>query len=63
MEEKKEKKRKIYWLDFPAELPKVSLAEKQRIQEARWDVRKAFSGSICQAREGKGDRQTRRESG
>lgn len=31
------------------------------MQEVRWDVRKAFSGSICQAREGKGARQTTRE--
>lgn len=33
------------------------------MQEVRWDVRKAFSGSICHARggEGKGNRQTDRE--
>lgn len=37
------------------------MEEKQHMQEVRWDVRKAFSGSICQAREGKGDRQTERE--
>lgn len=36
----------------------LTLEEKQHVQEVRWDIRKAFSGSIRQAREGKGDRQT-----
>lgn len=38
----------------------LSVEEKQHMQEVRWDVRKPFSGSICQAREGKGVRQTAR---
>lgn len=38
----------------------LTLEEKQHVQEVRWDIRKAFSGSIRQAREGKGDRQTDR---
>lgn len=41
----------------------LTLEEKQHVQEVRWDIRKAFSGSIRQAREGKGDRQTDRQSG
>lgn len=49
----KGRKEKIYWLDSPSELP---LEEKQHMQEARWDVQKPFSGSICQERVGKGER-------
>ena len=46
---------------FSLRTPKgLSVEEKQHMQEVRWDVRKAFSGSISQAREGKGERQTAR---
>lgn len=57
----KKRKRKNPWARFPLCTPKgLSLEEKQHMQEVRWDVRKAFSGSIWQAGEGKGDRQTER---
>lgn len=56
------KKKKNLSARFSLCTPKgLSVEEKQHMQEVRWDVRKAFSGSICQAREGKGDRQTERE--
>lgn len=59
--------------DFPLRAPRgLSAEEKQHVQEVRWDVRKAFSGSIQAGEgewEGKGasqparqtDWQTRRE--
>lgn len=58
----KQKRKKNLWARFSLCTPKgPSVEEKQHMQEVRWDVRKAFSGSICQAREGKGARQTTRE--
>lgn len=59
---KKKEKKKNLWATFSLCTPRgPSAEEKQHMQEVRWDVRKAFSGSICQAREGKGARQTTRE--
>lgn len=61
MEKKGKKKKKNLSARFSLCTPKgLAVEEKQHMQEVRWDVRKAFSGSICQAREGKGGRQTER---
>lgn len=50
--------------DFPLCAPRgLSVEEKQHVQEVRWDVRKAFSGSIQageREREGKGASQPAR---
>lgn len=59
---KKKKEKKNLSAIFSLCTPKgLSVEEKQHMQEVRWDVRKAFSGSICQAGEGKGDRQAEGE--